>query len=148
MTSMTIDEIMTVEPECCTADTRLDEVARRMMESDCGEIPVCDDGHVPIGVVTDRDIVCRVVAAGRDPREVTAGECMSTPVVTVTPETSIDECARLMEMHQVRRLPVVDADGECCGIVAQADLARNGLRETTIGVVERVSEPSGMSAAG
>src|SRR5262247_2499452 len=108
--SMTVKEIMTPNAECCTTGTNLRDVAQLMVKSDCGEIPVCDAGRKPIGVVTDRDIVCRVVATGQNPSELTAGDCMSTPVVTTTPDASVEDCARLMEAHQIRRLPVVDAE--------------------------------------
>jgi CBS domain-containing protein len=135
-----VTDLMTPDPDCCAPDTTLVEVAQMMIDADCGEIPVCDDRGVPLGVVTDRDIVCRVVAAGRNPSDVVAQDCMSTPVVTTTLDASLDECARLMEQHKLRRLPVVDEDGVCCGIVAQADLATKA-REAVAQVVEKVSQP-------
>jgi CBS domain-containing protein len=143
---MIVEDVMTANPERCTPETSLQEVAQRMAEFDCGEIPVCDDRNIPVGVVTDRDIVCRIVARGWNPSELTARECMSVPVVTAIPDMSIESCARLMEQYQVRRLPVVDESGACCGMIAQADLARKAPRETTIEVVERISEPSPMAA--
>jgi CBS domain-containing protein len=139
---MRVKDLMSSDPICCTRDTSLREVAEKMVQYDCGEIPVCDDGGRPIGVVTDRDIVCRLVAKGHDPLEARAQDCMSEPVITTTPDMPVDECARLMEQYQVRRLPVVDANGVCCGIVAQADLARHGERHITAEVVEHVSEPN------
>jgi len=138
---MTVKDIMTPNPECCTAGMSLREVAQLMVKRDCGEIPVCDASRKPIGVVTDRDIVCRVVATGGNPSTLTALDCMSTPVVTTTPDTSVDDCARLMEAHQIRRLPVVDAQGACCGIVSQADLATKGPLDATLEVVGRASAP-------
>jgi CBS domain-containing protein len=138
---MTVEEIMTSDPECCSPASSLPEVAQLMVACDCGEIPVCDASGKPVGVVTDRDIVCRVVAKGQDPSRTVARDCMSTPVITATPDMDVDECVRLMEENQVRRLPVVDEGGICCGMVAQADLARKAPRETTIEVVEKVSEP-------
>jgi CBS domain-containing protein len=92
--------------------------------------------------VTDRDIVVRAVAAEQDPRELTAAECMTSPCVTATPETSLEECMELMETHKVRRLPVVDDKGGCCGIVAQADIARHASKKDTGRVVSEVSTPS------
>jgi CBS domain-containing protein len=139
---MRVKDIMSSNPVCCRPDTSLREVAEKMVEHDCGEIPVCDEDGKPIGVVTDRDIVCRLVAKGHDPLEASAEDCMSEPVVTATPDMSVEDCARLMEQYQVRRLPVIDANGVCCGIVAQADLARRGSRDTVVEVVERVSEPN------
>ena len=90
---MNVQQIMTPNPECCTPDTPLQDLARLMVESNCGEIPVVEshDFLRPVGVVTDRDIVCRVLAAGKNPLELTARACMSAPVVTVTSETSLDD---------------------------------------------------------
>ena len=138
---MLVRDIMTTDVGCCTADTPVREVAILMVERDCGEIPVCDDARRPIGVVTDRDIVRRIVARGDNPRERSAGDCMSEPVITAIPEMSVEECADLMEQHQVRRIPVVDARGRCCGLVAQADIALNASGRQTAEVVERVSQP-------
>src|SRR6266436_8319549 len=119
---MTVGQMMTANPACCRPDTSLEEVARTMVENDCGCIPVLDStaSGKPIGVITDRDICCRTVAEGKNPLEMTAADCMSTPAVTVMLNTSIDECCALMEEKQVRRVPVVDEQGACCGMVAQA----------------------------
>ena len=116
-------ELMTADPQCCTAETPLNEVAKLMVECDCGEIPVIDSDKKLIGVVTDRDIVCRVVAKGLNPSAMTANDAMSQPVISVTESTSLADVLATMEDHQVRRLPVVDASGCICGIIAQADVA-------------------------
>lgn len=136
---MQTKEIMTTDVACCGPDTPLPEVARLMVEHDCGEIPVVDENKKPLGVVTDRDITCRTVASGKNPLELTARDCMSDPVVTVTPETSVDDCCKVMEENQVRRLPVVDESGACCGIVSQADVAHRVSKEETGEVVREVS---------
>src|SRR5438105_605382 len=81
-----IRDVMTGDPACCRANTPLREVAEMMVTSDCGEIPVCDDARKPIGVVTDRDIVCRVLATGHNPLDATAKDCMSRPVITCAPD--------------------------------------------------------------
>ena len=143
---MRVEDIMSRDPVCCGPETNLRQVAEKMVEFDCGEIPVCDDAGKPIGVITDRDIVCRVVAKGHDPNSALAEEYMSDPVVTTTPDTTLDECVRLMEQYQVRRLPVTDEHGRCCAMVAQADLATKGPRDTTIEVVSKVSEPNAFAS--
>ena len=130
---MQTKEIMTTDVACCGPDTPLPEVARLMVEHDCGEIPVVDENKKPLGVVTDRDITCRTVANGKNPLELTARDCMSDLVVTVTPETSVDDCCKVMEDNQIRRLPVVDESGACCGIVSQADVAHRASKEETGG---------------
>lgn len=141
---MKVKDVMSENVVCCSPDARLPEVARAMVEGDCGEIPVVDDKERmrPVGVVTDRDIVVRAVAAEQDARKLTAAECMTSPCVTTTPETSLDECMHLMERHRIRRVPVVDAGGSCCGIVAQADIARHASKKDTGRVVNEVSKPS------
>jgi CBS domain-containing protein len=116
-------DVMTSHPQCCTAETTLDEVANLMVENNCGEIPVVDAERKLIGVVTDRDIVCRIVAKRKDPSACTASECMTAPVISATEEMPIDDVLDAMEAHQIRRMPVVDENGRCCGIVAQADIA-------------------------
>jgi CBS domain-containing protein len=101
-----------------------------MVENDCGEIPVVDEKTRRLeGVVTDRDLVCRVLAADKLPGSVTAREAMSSPVVTVTPETTVEACCELMETNKIRRIPVVDRDGQCCGIGSQADVPRDAPRD-------------------
>ncbi len=115
-------DMMTADPACCSPETPLDEIAREMVENNCGEIPIVDRGGRLVGVVTDRDIVCRVVAKGRNPAECTAGECMSTPVFSVDDDAQLDDVVQMMETHQVRRVPVVDRDGCCAGIISQADI--------------------------
>jgi CBS domain-containing protein len=96
-----------------------------MRQNDCGEIPVIDSAERPVGVVTDRDIVCRVVAEGKNPSAYTAEGCMSQPVVTVPLDAPVADVLSTMEKHRIRRVPVVDEGGACAGIIAQADLAWN-----------------------
>jgi CBS domain-containing protein len=116
-------DVMTPDPACCTPHTTLDQVAKMMVQNNCGEIPVIDVNDQPIGVVTDRDIVCRVVADGKNPLAYTADTCMSQPVVTVKADDPIEYVVSTMEKHQIRRVPVVDERGCCAGIIAQADVA-------------------------
>ena len=144
---MKVKDIMTSDPACCTPDTGLKDVARMMVENDCGEIPIVEseESQRPIGVITDRDIACRAVARGLNPLDLTAKDCMTSPCVTVTPETSVEECCQTMEEHQIRRVPVVDASGACCGIVAQADIARNASKRDTAEVVKEVSAAASAS---
>lgn len=139
---MNVQEIMTMDPACCTADTGLLEVAKMMVDNDCGCIPIVDskDSKKPVGIITDRDIVTRVVAKGRNPLDLTAKDAMTKNVVSVTPQTSVEECCNLMEERQLRRIVVVDQSGACCGIVAQADIAMNADERETAEVVQEVSK--------
>jgi CBS domain-containing protein len=138
---MSVQSIMTPNPACCTPATSLQDVAKLMVDHDCGQIPVVagDGSNRPIGVVTDRDIVVRVIAQGANPLEGKAADAMSTPCLTVTCETSLRECCDVMEANQVRRVPVVDANGELCGIVSLADVALSGKDKQTAEVVKEVS---------
>ncbi|HYD47661.1 MAG TPA: CBS domain-containing protein [Terriglobales bacterium] len=139
---MKIIQIMTPDPACCHPETSLQQVAQMMVDYDCGEIPVVERGaKVPVGVVTDRDIVCRALAQGLNPLEMSAADCMSSPCITVTQEMTVDRCCTLMEEHQLRRIVVVDDKGEICGIVAQADLAQVHSPKQVGEVVREVSQP-------
>ena len=145
---MNVREVMTADPVCCTADTPLTEVAKMMVECDCGAIPVVDnqDSKKPVGMITDRDITIRTVAEGRNPLDLTASDAMTVNVMTVTPETSIEECCNLMEDQQIRRVVVVDENGACCGMIAQADIAINADSRKTAEVVQEVSRGAGGAA--
>lgn len=139
---MQVREIMTENPACCTPETSLQDAAKLMADCDCGEIPVIDDQGHPVGVITDRDICCRAVAQGMGPTQTRVHEVMTSPVLTVGPDSSIEECCQLMDDNQIRRVPVIDESGACCGIVAQADIARS-VGEPEIGhVVRDISQPS------
>lgn len=123
------------------ATSPLEEVARAMRDEDVGEIPVVDQAHHPIGVITDRDIVLRTVAAGRNPLGIPAQDCMTAPPLVVGEDATVEECANLMAREQVRRVPVVDAKGVLCGIVALADLERSDARSLKTEVTSKVSQP-------
>lgn len=138
---MDVTSVMTPNPASCGPEASLREVARMMLDNDCGEIPVVDESKRPLGVVTDRDIVVRVVAEGRDTNDVKAREVMSTPPTTVSTDAKLSDVIDVMESRQIRRVPVVDLDGKLCGIVAQADIALTGKDRKTGNVVEEVSKP-------
>jgi len=138
---MTVASVMTQTPACCTPKSSLTDVARMMVDNDCGQIPVVEDlqNRKLAGVITDRDIAVRIVAKGHNSAEALASECMSTSCITVTPETSLKECCNLMESNKIRRVPVIDDKGSVVGIVSLADVARSANAETTVSVVKEVS---------
>jgi len=136
-----VTSVMTANPACCTAETPLREVARMMIDNDCGEIPVVDGQGMPVGVVTDRDITVRIVAEGRDTMNASAADAMSTPVKTVREDASLKDATALMEAAKIRRVPVVGADGKLSGILSLADIALSGKDKQTAEVVKQVSEP-------
>jgi CBS domain-containing protein len=147
---MQVQDIMSKDVMCCTRDTSLTDVARMMKDCNCGEIPVAESTSSKrlVGVITDRDIVCRTLAVGKDPMEMAAGDCMSQPVVSVSPDASLEECSQKMQQHQIRRIPVVDNSGQCVGIVAQADLARQASTQHAGQFVKTLSQPKETGAAG
>jgi CBS domain-containing protein len=142
---MKVQDIMTSDPACCTPVSTVEEAAQLMAAQDCGEIPVVDSERKPLGVITDRDIACRTVAGGKGP-STPVQEVMSAPAVTVSPETSVEECCQLMEANQIRRVPVVDERGACCGIVAQSDVARQGTEQMAGHLLRDVSQPRAESS--
>ncbi|MBY6276701.1 MAG: CBS domain-containing protein [Symbiobacterium thermophilum] len=132
---------MTTDVRTCAPDTPVSEVARIMEEADCGFVPVVDGGRVA-GVITDRDIVLRAVARGRDIRTTTARECMTSPAVTVGPDTDAHAAADLMADKQIRRLCVVDG-GRLVGVVALGDLATERIHVDEAGeALSSISEPA------
>lgn len=139
---MQVREIMTANPVCCTPDTNLQEVARLMLENDCGLIPIVDsqENKKPLGTITDRDIAIRTVATGQNPLEVKASNVMTMGVTTVKPETGVQECCDVMENKKIRRVLVVGNSGAVCGIVAQADVAEYAQPELISDMVEEISE--------
>lgn len=113
-------EIMTKNVRTATPAMSVREAALFMREGDMGAVPVVD-GKL-IGIITDRDIVVRVVAEGKDPAT-PISEAMTTELFTVTPDDFVFEAIRLMGDKQVRRVPVIDSDGKLVGIIAMADVA-------------------------
>jgi len=132
-------DIMTPQAEVVASDTTIEDAARKMAELDVGALPVCDgQGHLE-GMVTDRDVTVKVVAAGRDPRGTSVGEISpATEVVTIGADDSVEEAMRTMKKHAVRRLPVIDGR-KLVGMVSQADLARSMPKAATGDLVEGIS---------
>ncbi len=135
-----VREAMTGRPRCVTPDTSLRQVAEVMEAEDIGAVPVVD-GEQLSGMVTDRDIVVRAVAKGKNPDGMPVREIFSRDVVSIGPEDDLSDALQLMATHQVRRLPVVDDDNRLVGIVSQADVALEA-REKSVGeMVEEISRP-------
>lgn len=135
-----VRDVMTSNPKSCDSNESVSEAARAMSSQDVGPIPVVDGDRL-VGLLTDRDIVVRVVAEGRDPQSTTVGEVASSDLATVSPDENLDRALQLLAERQVRRLPVVEGE-KLVGIVAQADIARHGDDAQTGQVVEQISEDS------
>jgi CBS domain-containing protein len=132
-----IKEVMSSDVRTCEPDATVVDVAKVMAKEDVGPIPVVEGGRL-VGLVTDRDLVVRVLAEGKDPQTTRVGEIASRELVTVSPDEDLDQALKLLAQHQVRRLPVVEGD-RVVGIVAQADIARLGKDAKTGEVVEEIS---------
>ena len=116
-----VREVMTSLVDWVTLDTTVIEVAQLMKKDDVGSIPICKDNRL-MGMITDRDIVLKVVATGGNTNNLSAEDIMSTEVISVTADQDVHEAAKLMSKYQIRRLPVLEAD-KLVGIVAIGDLA-------------------------
>ena len=133
-----IRDLMTENPTTCEPSATIVDVAKVMATEDVGPVPIVEGERV-VGIVTDRDIVVRVVAEGKDVTSTTVGEIASSDLITLTPDSNFQDAERLMSQNQVRRLPVVDGD-RIVGIVAQADIARAAEEERTGEVVQQISQ--------
>jgi CBS domain-containing protein len=141
---MKIAELMTEDPSFCTAEDAVIDCARMMARDDIGMVPICEsrDTRKAIGVVTDRDIVVRVVADGRDASTVLAREAMSPDLVACSPTDDAERCRELMQEYQLHRVLVVDEHGSLVGLVATADLARAFEKEKVGETLQSIHQPT------
>jgi CBS domain-containing protein len=136
----TVADAMTPEPRTVSRLSSVVDAAKIMFEEDVGSVPVVEDGSL-VGIVTDRDIALRVVAAQRDPTTTYVEEIATARPHVATPDESLDDAYEQMAAWRVRRLPVVSDDGRLVGMLAQADLVHE-LRDKKAGqLVEEISEP-------
>lgn len=135
----TAREIMTGPAECIGENDSIAQAARRLAQLDVGSMPICGEDDRIKGMLTDRDIVIKVLAEGKDPEATKAGELGEGKPVTIGADDSVHEALQTMAQHKVRRLPVIDGH-RLVGIVSQADIATN-LDEEDVGkLVEIISE--------
>src|SRR5262250_1685730 len=122
---MKVREVMSPDPVCCLASDTAQKVAGVLCQHSVGSVPVVEDqqSRKLIGMITDRDLCCSVVAKGLDPKSTSVEKFVSVPPVTCRDGDNLDKCELAMQEHQIRRIPVVDAEGCCIGMVSQADLA-------------------------
>jgi CBS domain-containing protein len=135
-----VRDAMTANPRTVLLGMTVREAARMMEAEDVGSIPVVDKDGFLAGVITDRDIVLRVVAAGREPDSTVVDEVATGGVFPAYPEEPLDEALEQMAYHQVRRLPVIEND-RVIGILAQADVAQQARAKKTGQLVETISQP-------
>ena len=136
-------DVMSKRLICCLKSDTLQSVASLMKTHDIGAIPVVSDLESKRleGIVTDRDLCVRGIAAGSDPKTTLIGSVMSSNPLTCAPDDSLDRCEQLMRQRQIRRLPVVDAQGRCVGMLAQADIALHETPEKFLHLLAGISVP-------
>ena len=140
------NDVMTMDPTCCLASDPISRAAEIMKSEDVGSVPVVDDTSTKhlVGILTDRDIVVQIIAAGKDAKNARVEEAMTRNPVTCKPEEDIQNAFDRMSQHQVRRIPVVDGRDRVVGIIAQADLAtRLDRPEKFEKAIENISQPIG-----
>jgi CBS domain-containing protein len=137
-----VRDAMSSRVDAVDAEAPVAYAAERLAEQDVGVLAVCRGGDRLSGVITDRDIVVRVIAQGLDPRRLTVGECGTGEPATVSPRETLDQAAQRMEQQQVRRLPVVQA-GRLVGILSHSDLASHGADRRAGRLLERLAQRRG-----
>jgi len=135
--AQTAEEIMTRDPRTVDASDTVVDAARVMRDSDIGDVVVIEDGNVT-GIVTDRDIVVRGVAEGRDPDSTAVSEVCTTGVETIDPSASVDDALSLMREKDIRRLPVTK-NGRPVGIISLGDLAVEREPDSTLADISAAS---------
>jgi CBS domain-containing protein len=141
---MKVKEIMSTNPACCTANDTAQNVAKMMCDLNVGSIPVVVDHHsrALVGMITDRDLCCRILAHGMDPKSTRIQEFISYNPAACRDGENVEHCERLMQEHQIRRVPVVDRENRVVGIVVQADLALKDKPERVHKTVAEISKPT------
>ena len=137
-------DVMTRDPVCCTPQDSIVRVAEIMKEQDVGSVPVVDsaDSQRLVGIVTDRDLVVKVLADNRGVERATVQDAMTGNPATCRDTDDVERAVAVMAERQVRRMPIVDAGGRLVGIIAQADVATRVNRDQKTGeLVEAISEP-------
>lgn len=147
-------DIMTKKPQCCRRNQTAREAAVVMRDRDCGCVPIVDDADRVVGIVTDRDLAVRAIAAGMD-GNTSLGELMTATVECCGQDDDLRDVEQRMAELQVRRIPIVDAGGRCLGIISQADIARAASSadgvvtgEEVALVVEQISRPTNRKSMG
>jgi CBS domain-containing protein len=136
--SKTARDVMSGSAECVQSTETILDAAKRLASLDVGAMPICGEDDRLKGMITDRDIVVKVLAEGKDPAGTHAGDLAEGKPVTIGADDSVEEALRTMIEHKVRRLPVIDGH-DLVGIVSQADLAR-ALDDADVGeLVEAIS---------
>jgi CBS domain-containing protein len=141
---MLVKDVMSKEVLVCTPSDTAQTAARIMKARGVGALPVVSDAeHRGLeGIVTDRDLCCSVLAEAKLAETIKIADVMTCNPVTCAPENTLDDCEELMQTYQIRRLPVVDAKGQCIGMIAQADLALHASAMKVAKTLAEISKPA------
>lgn len=138
--SRRVSDVMTPSPDCVSSNAGVQEAARIMKEKDTGVVPVVD-GKKVVGLITDRDIVVRGIAEGKDLSNCSVNELMTKSVRSVREDAPVDEVLTLMSSAEIRRVPVVNSSDELVGIVSIGDIAEKTSRDSRVGkAIEDISQ--------
>jgi len=142
-----IREIMSRDLACCVLSDSAQTVAKILCDRNIGSMPVVADqqSRKLVGMITDRDLCCSVIAQGLDPKTTQIEKLISFPPMSCRDGENIETCERLMQEHQVRRVPIIDAEDRVIGIVSQADLALHDKADRvskTVAAISKASQPS------
>ena len=141
---MKLSDIMTHGVETISPDTTVADAADTMRNLDLGALPVCDGTRL-VGMLTDRDIIIRAVAEGRDPTQTRVSSCMTRDILYCFQDQDVEEAEKLMQEKQIRRLPILDRDKQLVGIVALADVAvKTDDAQETARTVREISQVNPM----
>jgi len=147
---MKVRELMTPNAICCLPTDTAESVAKRMLQRDVGSLPVVtdQDSRELLGIITDRDLCCSIVALGLDPKITLIEKFVRPNPITCREDWSLETCERAMQQHQIRRIPVVDGNRRCIGIISQADLALKDDPDRVSNTVAESSRPAPRFVAG
>jgi CBS domain-containing protein len=145
---MKVRDVMTPDPVCCVPGDTAQSVAKIMCQHNVGSIPVVVDqqSRKLTGIITDRDLCCSIIAQGLDPKATSIQKYMRQNPVACRDGENLDGCEQAMQKHQIRRIPVIDGEGRCIGIVAQADLALKEKPEKVSKTVAEISRSNQVAA--
>jgi CBS domain-containing protein len=137
-----ISELMSTNIIFATPETSLVEVSKLMIKGNCGEIPLVNnkDHKIVVGVITDRDIVCRTLGRGKNPMDLTARDCMTTQVVMADLNMTLNDVINLMRENKIRRVPVVDKDDRLTGMISQTDILQSSNEKEVVQMVHELSK--------
>jgi CBS domain-containing protein len=138
---MKVSDVMTPDPVCCLPTDTAEKSAKILRDHNVGAVPVVLDrkSRQLIGIITDRDLCCTVVASGLEPKATPIKRFVTSNPLTCRESDTVDVCINLMQLYQLRRIPVIDDEERCIGMVSQADLARHKAAKT-LETLEEVSQ--------